>query len=324
MVDGRVGEKENDMSEIEDVEEYSYYEEEILSYCGLSTIIEGENESACSSTQASKSASHHQSTVAEPTIPNQIHLSPRHEIIGDFSPKVLALVSPMLFSPMAEARRLKIKSPMIGSRVMGLGSPSPRTASKKTPSIPSMPLVLTNVETGEEVVMDDDEFTLVSCDDSFSAGLGSSSNLEYHASLDTLPKYPLAGSSSSLDNISFDTLPRASLSGSSASLDNVSLDLLPNHSFDSADGKESSVPASAKPAATSNGPRTIPHYKIDFDATKKLLEGSLERRMKRGKLRAERMDYMRRKLRYELQRKMLQAEMNQCLIPSKRRTDAKE
>ena len=50
--------KNTTMSEpvvIQEIEEYEYYEEEILSYCGLSTIVEGDNES-CSSRQSDSSS----------------------------------------------------------------------------------------------------------------------------------------------------------------------------------------------------------------------------------------------------------------------------
>jgi len=56
--------------------------------------------------------------------------------------------------------------------------------------------------------------------------------------------------------------------------------------------------------------------KLDFQATKGKLESALGRRTARGKLVPERMDYTRRKLRYELNRKMIKERFNSMLMLS--------
>lgn len=157
------------LEEIDDGDEYDEYYEEVLSVydTGLSTILEGDDES-CSSRESEppfrrhdplRSSSHHGR--------HSVNLSP-----GSTSSRrswgsvprapPLHLLSPSLFSPMAEARKMSsMKSPLIGLRSKtGLSPKSP-------PLIANLPLVLTNLETGEELLVDEDdeEFTFVSCSD---------------------------------------------------------------------------------------------------------------------------------------------------------------
>lgn len=272
---------------IEEIEEYEeeYYEEEIVSYydTGLSTILEGDNESSSSSSQ--------QRTLGEngpqspQRVPDQISLSsPKSP--GNQSPGVLAsLVSPTLFSPMAEARKLKFnscRSPM-GGGGRSKASPSPGARNRKSPTISNMPLVLTNLETGEEVVMegDDDDYTFISCDTESIMGT-SASNLEDVTTLDPIP-------------------------------------LLDEPEQDSPE------PTEYKPRLGHNKKpqyiRAMTHHppKMDFDATKLRIEDALQRRVKQGKLGVERLDYVRRKLRYDLNRRKFKEQLHQCVIPSKRR-----
>lgn len=272
---------------IEEIEEYEeYFEEEIISYCGLSTIFEGDDES-CSSRQSNPSSA---KGPLSPTIPAQISLTPKGQNgFEEFSPKILALVSPTLFSPMAEARKMKIssfKSPLTGLRPKGAASPSPGGRRRNPPTIANTNMVLTNLETGEELVMDgdDDEFTFVSCSDIDSIMGGSMSSLD--------------DSSKCLEHLPFSDGLECAQSSQTSQRRRLSWE--------------------------DTNPTLVSHYEIDFEGAKKRLEKALERRMKKGKmgkLRAERMDFMRRKLQYELQRKMLKAELNQCLIPTKPRNE---
>jgi hypothetical protein len=256
-----------------------------MSYGGLSTIMEGDEES-CTSRQSDSSL---EKGPLSPRIPDQINLTPKGRYgFPEYSPKIFALVSP-LFSPMAEARKLKIssfKSPLIGTRPKGVASPSPGGRRRKSPTIAKMPFVLTNLATGEEIVMDgdDDEFTFVSCSE-----------------------------------IDIDSV----LGGSISTLDDGMSRIQPLPFSDGSDFAQSPQTSQNRPLYWDDtNPTPILHYEIDFEAKKKSLEKALERRMKKGKmgkLRAERVDFMTRKLRYDLQRKMLKAELNQCLIPTKPR-----
>lgn len=273
---------------IEEIEEYDdYYEEEIISSydTGLSTILEGDDES-CSS---SHSDSPEKGNLSPGRMAEHANLTPTglHASWGHSShQQLLALVSPTLFSPMAEARKLKLssyKSPLIGSKPKY--SPSPGGRGNKVLSIANIPLVFTNLETGEELLVagDDDEYTFVSCSDTES----------------------IMGMSQSFLDDSF-----------------TQDESLYNH-----DSEHSDSPTSIY----SNGCNHYQHHynchhhhklqvihpKLDFEATKKFLEDALERRMKMGKLGEERLDYIRRRLRYDLQRKMIQERLNHCLIPSK-------
>ena len=282
-------------------EEDEYYEEEIISYydTGLSTIPEGDNES-CTSSQADSRENRGPQSPGQ--IPDQISLSPNGRPNSyDFSPRVLALVSPTLFSAMAEARKLKFnsfKSPSYGrgGPSGSSASPSPGSCSRKSPTLPSMPLVLTNLETGEELIMegDDDEYTFVSCSDIDSAMGASASNMDEVASLDPIP---------SLDE-SDRTSPQPA-SKPAVKLINADANGHSNHR--------------AKQQLQQQ--QHVPPPPMDFETTKARLENALKRRKKKGRIGPERMDYVRRRLRYDLNRRMFKERMNQCLVPSKRRTE---
>ena len=270
-------------------EDDDYYEEEILSYTGLSTIWEGENES-CSS--------RHSDSVPEKATINcakradSFSLTPTSVQAGtvDASSRPLSLISPLLFSPMAEARKLKLssfKSPLIGSKAKF--SPSPGRGSK-TLTISNIPLVLTNLETGEEYFFegDDDEYTFVSCSDTES-NVGRSQSF-------------MGDDSLILDEIADDA---PNITEQVQETSNSSFSKGPLHHLHYHHHNNHRPPA--EPA----------HVKMDFEETKKRLENALEQRMQTGKLPIERMDYMRRKLRYNMQRKMIEQRLNQCLIPPK-------
>jgi hypothetical protein len=276
----------------ESEEDDEYYEEEILSYTGLSTIWEGDNES-CSSRLSDTVPE--KATSSHPRRAGSFTLTPTGGQAGiiDASSRPLSLISPVMFSPMAEARKLKLssfKSPLIGSMAKFSASPG---RGNKTLTISNIPLVLTNLETGEEYFFegDDDEYTFVSCSDTESVMGKSQSFME---------------DSFALDEVCYDPSTEQIQENSNSPNRNNSKGALHHH-------HHLYHPHHQKPDAQAESA----NVKIDFEATKKRLENALEQRLKTGKLPPERMDYMRRKLRYTIQRKMIEQRLNQCLIPPK-------
>ena len=272
-------------------EDDDYYEEEILSYTGLSTIFEGDNES-CSSRLSD--AVPEKATSNHARRSDSFTLTPTGGLSGsiDTSSRPLSMISPLMFSPMAEARKLKLssfKSPLIGS--LAKFSPSPGRGNKAL-TISNIPLVLTNLETGEEFFFegDDDEYTFVSCSDTESIVGRSQSFMEDSFALDDVGYEATTSTTEQIHDTFNNSFSKGPLHH------HQHLHHLHHHS------KPISEPA---------------HGKMDFDATKKRLENAFEQRMKTGKLPVERMDYMRRKLRYNIQRKMIEQRLNQCLIPAK-------
>lgn len=279
------------------VEDDDSYEEEILSSydLGLSTIWEGDNESL---------SSRHSDTVLEKATSNHVKRAESFTLTPtggqaytiDTSIRQLALTSPMLFSPMAEARKLKLssfKSPLIGS--IAKFSPSPGRGNKAL-AIANIPLIMTNLATGEEFYFegDDDEYTFVSCSDTESI-MGRSSLID-----DTF----------ALDEIGYDA--------TSTSVENIPETSNNNHSNGPLHHQHPNQNQHYQYHHNHHKPDTeAAHVKMDFEATKKRLENALEQRLKAGKLPVERLDYMRRKLRYNMQRKMIEQRLNQCLIPPK-------
>lgn len=140
--------------------EFIYFEEEVLSCydTGLSTIAEGENESAADT-------SYHHSSLAPSsprlTVPQHVSIrSPTESHSKGLSVSTFALISPMMFSSMAEARKLKRAA--LCSNAM---SPKQMATGESTQEQHSPSLYITNLETGEKVLMgaDDDEYTFISC-----------------------------------------------------------------------------------------------------------------------------------------------------------------
>eukprot|EP00934_Nitzschia_sp_Nitz4_P003880 Nitzschia sp. Nitz4//scaffold169_size48518//10376//10894//NITZ4_007065-RA/size48518-processed-gene-0.88-mRNA-1//-1//CDS//3329538367//3870//frame0 len=134
------------LTEVEEYEEYyEDYEEELLSECeGLSTIQEVDEEDE----EESSVGGAKQRSRRDPLKSSSNHSIPDNISLSHGSLKSFHLVSPTMFSPMAQARKkLSVHSPLGSKAAAGL--------------------VLTNLMTGEELLVsdDDDEFTFVSCSD---------------------------------------------------------------------------------------------------------------------------------------------------------------
>ena len=136
------------------VDDVEYYEEEILSYydAGLSTIMEGENESSCSDTFANAT----KSPTPANTIPENISVNPNALKLLSLDSPCISLTSPGMLS--------KPKT----FNIAALISPPPMSDNTKFKPISPLslhpPLTLTSLATGEEYVIDDDddEYTFVS------------------------------------------------------------------------------------------------------------------------------------------------------------------
>jgi hypothetical protein len=251
----------------DDSGQFEYFEEEVLSDydTGLSTIMEGDEES-CSREQGDPSGNG--SISPESRIPRNISLTPSGQKSPlEFSSKLWAFVSPLIFSPLTEARKLKLppfNAPLLDNRQNS-------SSGNKSPTVQGMPMVLTSLESGEELlVMDeyDDEFTFVTCDTASVTGVPLSQNSDDHCS-------PLG----------------------------------PAHV-----GEETEALEWSSYAPPSSGDTD---QILDFEGTKWQLKHALERRTKKGKILSERMDYTRRKIRYELHRKMIKERLNSQLIPAR-------
>jgi hypothetical protein len=239
----------------EEVDENEYFEEEVESEYEtmLSTIPEGDHES-CSSRKSCLSKSSHMSPKI--SVPQNISLTPADQRRPlEYSSKLWTLVSPMMFSPVGEARKLKIppqKSPLFEVRQ------NPSGCESKSSTIQGMPLVLTSLASGEQIEfidLYDDEYTFVSCDTESTIGA-------------PVPQ--------SVDD------PGTCFKS-----------VVPEDEAEDRIGWSDDVPGPPQNKA------------LDFEATRRQLENALGSRMNQGKLMSERMDYMRRKLRYDLQRKMI-------------------
>jgi hypothetical protein len=232
-------------------EEY-YEEEEVLSYfdSGLSTIIEGENES-CSdisiTLEASKSPRLQMGSFST-SIPDNISLNYAMtnslQMLSLDSP-CMSLTSPgMLSKPKSKAYNIAalISPPSLDKKFQSVNPKLP----------PKLPLSLTSYMTGEEVVLnddDDDEYTFVTCSDTDS-----------HM------------------NTSLTDLSLAS-TGSKRSISS----------------KGSYKSASSMP--------------LDFESTRSRLRKALEMRRSPEQNSVEKMDVLRRRLNYDLSRKMFKEQM---------------
>ena len=155
----------------ETLDEYEYFEEEVVSQYEyetmLSTILEGDYES-CSSQKSNTSKP--VNMRIEINVPQNISLTPTDQRPPQESSKLWALLSPMMFSPISDARKLKIfsqKTPLVDVKQNPSAVASSTRPETHSSTIQGTPLVLTSLESGEEiVVMDgyDDEYTFVSCD----------------------------------------------------------------------------------------------------------------------------------------------------------------
>ena len=245
-----------------DYEEY-YEEEEIISYydTGLSTIVEGDNESSCSdcsSTLGVPGSSRQGLRPSSTGIPDNICLnSPMAnslKLLSLESP-CMSLTSPGMLSRQNTFNLSALISPPLSNRKFQL----------KSPILPGPPLTLTSYATGEEVVLeDDDEYTYVS--------YVSCSDTDSH----------IAG----LEELS-----------------------LPSTDF--------SMPSPRKDINASCIRPTSPVSSIDFESARSRLHKALESRTIRGKDCVENLDCLRRRLSYELSRKMFKEQMRRSLINCK-------
>ena len=107
----RMGENPTTQNVDETLDEYEYFEEEVVSQYEyetmLSTILEGDYES-CSSQKSNTSKP--VNMRIEINVPQNISLTPTDQRPPQESSKLWALLSPMMFSPISDARKLKIFS----------------------------------------------------------------------------------------------------------------------------------------------------------------------------------------------------------------------
>jgi hypothetical protein len=282
------------------VEYEEYFEEEILSYeDGLSTILEGENESCTSRNDDYISvvdALNSPGRRSSAQIPENISWTPEvnsslRKLSMEESPG-FAMLSPLLSH---DSRKISsLKSPLLSARkyMRSPGRPSPNSPgrlSPNSPGLPKPPLTFTSFTTGEEIVVeDDDEYTFVSCSDAESLMGASLTNFDA----------PFTNFDAPFTNFEEDSFP------SSAS------DL----SVASSGSKVSSGSSSAKSVKSAKSVSSMP---LDFESTRRQLQNALESRRKRGKMGVEGMDYFRRKLRLDLSRRMIDEQLSSCMhIPA--------
>lgn len=137
--------------------EYEYFEEEILSQYGtmLSTIVEGDDdESTYSNNNPLIDTSKRVVQSPELSIPGHIGLTPTNQRTSvEYSTKLLTVMSPLNFSP--ESHRPRRPPPSSSPSYDPSYTPpswSPGRG-KLPPKTQGIPMILTNLESGEEMIL---------------------------------------------------------------------------------------------------------------------------------------------------------------------------